>query len=61
MTATNKSPEADLYVVWRRSDGYVAASTSSMPKDWPGFTFTKLGEFCDWKDAYELIAQNRKE
>jgi hypothetical protein len=60
MTMTNSRQDAHSYVVWRRNDGYVAATTS-MLQDRPGFTFTKLGEFSEWKDAYELIAQNRED
>jgi len=57
MTQTDKD---DVFVVWRRSDGYVNATTG-MPQDWPGFAFTKLGESTDWTVALALIVQGRNE
>jgi len=53
-----------MYFVWRRSDGYVNASTG-MPSDWTQpsdgerVTFKLLGEFEEWKDAEAFIMKNK--
>lgn len=47
------------YHVWRRSDGYVGASTS-MPADEAAFTFKLLKEFGTWDaDTIAFIEKSR--
>lgn len=54
-----------MYIVWRRDDGYVAASVKWMPAGWTQpsdghkVTFEKLGEYENWHDAYLRIEQER--
>lgn len=52
-----------MYFVWKRSDGYVAATTYK-PTDFTGAnggatTFEHIGKFEDWSDAYDCIASAR--
>jgi hypothetical protein len=51
------------YIVWKRNDGYVAASVNHMPSGWvqpndnKPVTFEKLGEFTEWHEAYMFIQE----
>ena len=52
-----------MYFVWKRNDGYVAATTYR-PANFVGgngdvTTFEQLGKFDDWGDAYDCIANAR--
>jgi hypothetical protein len=53
-----------MYFVWKRNDGYVAATTYR-PDDFVGgnghaITFEHIGKFENWGDAYTCI-DNTKE
>jgi hypothetical protein len=57
---TTLDRDADVYYVWRRNDGYVAASVGRMPTRWVGddgsvTTFEELGQYTDWNLAYRRI------
>ena len=43
------------YVVWERSDGYVAATTPTVPADDRNFSFTVLLETSNWSEAHSRI------
>ena len=51
----------EKYIIWRRSDGYVAASANRAPAGWrcldgKEVTFEILGERKSWCEAHDLIA-----
>jgi hypothetical protein len=52
-----------IYVVWKRNDGYIAASLNHLPTSWTQpcdgkvVTFEKLGEFTEWHKAYIFIME----
>ena len=59
----NPSNGTHTYYVWRRSDGYVAASANHMPFNYTGAngsgnTFEKLAEFdgFSWHEASAFIS-----
>lgn len=52
------------YFVWRRNDGFVAASRTK-PHDWVGLngsvtSFEHLGQFDRWASAFACIEANRR-
>lgn len=52
------------FYVWRRNDGYVAATDGHMPKGWntqegKTISFEQLGFFDYWPDAVKCIEENR--
>ncbi len=51
------------YYVWRRNDGYVAASRYK-PHDWKGLngevtSFEHLGAYEQWSDAVDVIQREK--
>lgn len=60
----NQDMKPDTYHVWRRNDGYIAATCNYMPAGFTSangaiVTFDALGSFNAWIDAYECIEANR--
>ena len=59
-------PRADIYFIWRRSDGLISASANRMPQNYKGAdgVTTKFRQIGDpaytWQEAYERIDTARK-